>query len=284
MTVRVVSIAGRTISTTPPPGNRWLGPQQRSSCQIRRYVNLARKPLSHNRLSFVVVVVTTPLGRSGVGGCRNKPGAGQYVRQISSRPRDLRPGCEQTLRPRRSRQAERRCGGPGSASDATGARSRLHAMPSVVGALIAQPTEPSREAASRWFHGSDARATTPAAGDRSGRCPPFCHTFRLAFDCPVSIQLYVGLHPYGDRVINAQREKCAPAEAAADLVDARHDRRARHRTHFRPVGTEHRDGHANISRRSANRSPRRNSRYFGFSPRRCRGATLPSGYTFRSTP
>ena len=86
-------------------------------------------------------------------------------------------------------------------------------MPSVVGALIAQPTEPSREAASRWFHGSDARATTPAVGDRSGRCPPFCHTFRLAFDCPVSIQLYVGLHPYGDRVINAQREKCAPAEA-----------------------------------------------------------------------
>jgi hypothetical protein len=120
----------------------------------------------------------------------------------------------------------------------------------------------------------------PQRGTDQVGVPPFCHTFRLAFDCPVSIQLYVGLHPCGDRVISAQREKRAPAEAAADLVDARHDRRARHRKQIRPVGTEHCDGHANISRRSVDRSPRRNSRYFGFSPRRCRGATLPSGIRF----
>ena len=53
------------------------------------YVNIAREALSHNRLSFVVVVVTTPLGRSGVGGCRNKPGGGPVCPpniQSTSRP------------------------------------------------------------------------------------------------------------------------------------------------------------------------------------------------------
>ena len=45
----------------------------------------------------------------------------------------------------------------------------------------------------------------------------------------------------------------------------------------RPAQRKHQQG-------SANRSPRRSSRYFGFSPRRCRGARSPTAYTFRSTP
>jgi hypothetical protein len=53
------------------------------------------------------------------------------------------------------------------------------------------------------------------------------------------------------------------------------------KTESRPPAGQH---SANTSRRSANRSPRKSSRYFGFSPRRCRGARSPTAYTFRSTP